>query len=44
MFKVIDYYTPVIVVREGDNAPEGTRRGDTTWNPPDGGLHYSEES
>ena len=42
MFKDIDYFTPVIVLREGDNAPEGTKRGNTTWNPPDGGLHYSE--
>ena len=43
LFKMIDYYTPVIVVRAGDNAPEGTQRGSTTWNPPEGGLHYSEE-
>ena len=42
LFQDVDYYTPVIVVRAGDNAPDGTRRGDTTWNPPDGGLHYSE--
>ena len=42
IYKDIDYYTPVIVVRAGDNAPDGTRRGNTTWNPPDGGLHYSE--
>ena len=43
IFKDIEIYTPVIVVREGDNAPEGTKRGNTTWNPPDGGLHYSED-
>ena len=42
IYKNIDFYTPVIVVRAGDNAPDGTKRGNTTWNPPEGGLHYSE--
>ena len=40
LFNAIEIWTPVIVLREGDNAPEGTKRGNTTWNPPDGGLYY----
>ncbi len=40
LFNAIEIWTPVIVLREGDNAPEGTKRGNTTWNPPDGGIIY----
>ena len=43
MDPVFDYYTPVIVVRAGDNAPDGTKRGDVYWNPPEGGLVYEQE-
>ena len=27
--------------REGDNAPEGTERGDVDFNAPEGGLIYT---
>ena len=43
LFDAIEIFTPVIVLREGDNAPEGTKRGDTTWNPPDGGIYYADD-
>ncbi len=43
LFDAIEIFTPVIVLREGDNAPEGTKRGNTTWNPPDGGIYYADD-
>ena len=42
LFKTIDRYTPVVVFRQGDNAEEGTEKGDLWWNPPADGLYYDE--
>ena len=42
LFNSIERYTPVVVCRQGDNAEEGTEKGDLWWNPPPDGLYYSE--
>lgn len=42
IFENAEIGTPVVVLRSGDDAEEGTELGNAIWNPPEGGLHYTE--
>ena len=41
VYDTVEIFMPVVVCREGDNAPEGTERGDVDFNAPEGGLIYT---
>ena len=40
LYDMLEPGVPLVVCREGDNAPEGTPRGDLTFNAPSEGLVY----